>query len=221
MKILISKAYEEKVVFQDLELEIAEGEIVCIFGASGAGKTTLLNALAGVIAFDGEISPMPSGVGYIFQEPRLLPNLTVEENLSYVGGRYESIQDILRKTELVEHAKKKSSALSGGEKQRVSIARAFLTESPLLLLDEPFTALDTALKRRIMREFIGLWQERSPTVLFVTHDLEEGLALAHRIVVLKDGRFVLDERLQGEIPRAYGECAEVGKRVLACLEKEE
>ncbi|MBO4940341.1 MAG: ABC transporter ATP-binding protein [Clostridia bacterium] len=219
MKIRISKAYDEKTVFDGLELEITEGEIVCVFGASGVGKTTLLNAVAGVIPFEGSIDPEPKNVGYIFQEPRLLPNLTVEENLAYVGGRYESIQEILQKMEIAEQAKKKPSALSGGEKQRVSIARAFLTGAPLLLLDEPFASLDTALKRRLMREFVGLWREDRPTVLFVTHDLEEGLTLAHRIVVLKDGGIVLDERLQGVIPRKYGECTELCERVLACLEK--
>jgi ABC-type nitrate/sulfonate/bicarbonate transport system ATPase subunit len=121
--------------------------------------------------------------------------------------------------ELLEHSKKKPSALSGGEKQRVAIARAFLTGAPVLLLDEPFTALDTGLKRRLMSEFVGVWQEYRPMVLFVTHDLEEGLTLAHRIVVLKEGGVVLDEKLQGQIPRKYGECASLCERVLACLEK--
>lgn len=219
MKIRISKNYAEKCVFDRLELEIKEGEIVCLFGASGEGKTTLLNAVAGIVPFDGEIDPMPEKVGYIFQEPRLLPHLTVEENLAYVGGRYADIAEILRKMELTEQAKKRPSALSGGEKQRVSFARAFLTDAPLLLLDEPFSSLDTALKRRLVGEFVALWQERKPTVLFVTHDLEEAMAFAQRILVLQGGKIVAEECLTGDIPRAYGSHAQIRERILQRLEK--
>lgn len=219
MKIRISKNYAEKCVFDRLELEIAEGEIVCLFGASGAGKTTLLNALAGVVPFDGKIDPLPQKVGYIFQEPRLLPHLTVKENLAYVGGRDADIADILQKTELTEHAHKRPSALSGGEKQRVSIARAFLTDAPLLLLDEPFSFLDTAAKGRLIEAFVALWRERKPTVVFVTHDLEEALSFSQRILVLKGGKIVAEERVFGEIPRKYGENADLRERILHCLEK--
>ena len=205
MKILLSKSYGEKKVFEHFELEIAEGEILCVLGASGAGKTTLLNALAGTLAFDGELSPTPTSVGYIFQEPRLLPNLTVEQNLLYAGGRVAFIDEILTKTELLEHKNKRPSALSGGEKQRVAFARAFACEHDLLLLDEPFSSLDTALKIRLMDVFAKLWEERKQTAVLVTHDLEEAWALGHRIILLKDGKIALDMRPKGEtFPRKYG-----------------
>ena len=90
MRILLSKSYGEKKVFENFALEVAQGEILCVLGASGAGKTTLLNALAGLISFEGEVTPAPKKVGYIFQEPRLIPSLTVEQNLLYVGGRVEN-----------------------------------------------------------------------------------------------------------------------------------
>ena len=205
MKILISKSYGEQTVFDGFSLDIHEGEILCILGESGGGKTTLLKGLARLLSFDGELENVPEKVGYIFQEPRLLQNLTIEENLQYVGGMVESIEEILKKTELFDMRKKRPKELSGGEKQRVSIARAFLSDAPLLLLDEPFSSLDTALKIRLSRVFAELWKEKRPTVVYVTHDVEEALVLAHRIVILKDGKVVFDFRPTGNIPRAYGQ----------------
>ncbi len=201
----ISKSYGEKQVFQDFALEIKQGEILAILGASGCGKTTLLNVLAGLISYEGEVKNPPQSVGYIFQEPRLLPNLSVAENLRYVGGRHEVIEEILNKMELGSLKNKRPKELSGGEKRRVAIARAFLTDSPALLLDEPFSSLDTGLKVRLGRAFIELWKESRRTVVFVTHDVEEACALAHRVVVIKEGKVAVDRELPaGELPRAYG-----------------
>ncbi len=218
MKILISKSYAEKVVYKDFALEIAEGEILCVLGPSGCGKTTLLNGLAGLISYEGKIENVPDKVGYIFQEPRLLPNLSVVENLRYVGGRYEDIEDILRKTELLSVKDKRPKALSGGEKQRVAIARAFLSDAPLLLLDEPFSSLDTGLKIRLAKVFADLWREKKQTVVFVTHDVEEACALAHRVVVLKDGGIALDLPMPvGELPRGYGALSKEKQTLLESL----
>ena len=209
MKIRISKSYGEQTVFDGFSLDIQEGQILCILGESGGGKTTLLKSLARLISFDGELENVPEKVGYIFQEPRLLQNLTIEENLQYVGGMVESIDDILRKTELFDMRKKRPKELSGGEKQRVAIARAFLSDAPLLLLDEPFSSLDTALKIRLSNVFADLWKSKRPTVVYVTHDVEEACMLGQRIVVLKGGKAVCDVNaeelcVEKNLPRGYG-----------------
>lgn len=215
MRILLSKSYGEKKVFENFALEVAQGEILCVLGASGAGKTTLLNALAGLISFEGEVTPAPKKVGYIFQEPRLIPGLTVEQNLLYVGGRVENIDEILRKTELLEHRNKRPRFLSGGEKQRVAFARAFVCENDLLLLDEPFSSLDTALKIRMMETFARLWEEKKQAAVLVTHDLEEAWALGHRIILLKEGKIVFDVRPTREtFPAKYGSGGEEKEALL-------
>lgn len=220
MRLHISKAYGERRVFEDFSLEIQEGEILCVLGASGTGKTTLLNIIAGLTAYEGEVENAPKSVGYIFQEPRLIPNLSVKENLRYVGGRDENIDEILQKIGLFDKCGESACRLSGGEKQRVSFARAFVTKKDAVLLDEPFSSLDTALKIRLMKVFQELWAETRTTAVFVTHDLEEACALAHRIVVLDEGKIVFDERPSGEIPRAYGESSAFKERLLQVVLQE-
>ena len=218
MKINVSKSYGDKKVLDGFSLQIHDGEILCLLGASGSGKTTLLNILAGLTSYDGEIEDFPKSVGYIFQEPRLLPNLTVEQNLRYAGGRDELIAEILHKVGLYEHKDKRPSALSGGEKQRVAIARAFISGAQALLLDEPFSSLDTPLKIRLSQVFAELWKEQKRTAVFVTHDVEEAWMLAHRVAVIKDGKVAAELALEkAELPRAYGEGSAEKKKILACL----
>lgn len=217
MKICISKSYETKKVFDGLTIDVTEGEILCVLGESGCGKTTLLNILAGLTSYKGELFGVPEKVGYIFQEPRLIPTLTVQENLRYVGGRDKEIDEVLQKVELLEKKNEYPDTLSGGEKQRVSIARAFLSNAALLLLDEPFSSLDTPLKIRLMQTFARLWQEKRQTVVFVTHDIEEALSVGHRILLIKDGKVCLDKTLEGQIPRNYGMQTEERKIVLQAI----
>lgn len=218
MKINVSKSYGDKKVLDGFSLQIHDGEILCLLGASGSGKTTLLNIFAGLTSYDGEIEDFPKSVGYIFQEPRLLPNLTVAQNLRYAGGRDELIEEILQKVGLYEHKDKRPSALSGGEKQRVAIARAFISGAQVLLLDEPFSSLDTPLKIRLSQVFAELWKEQKRTAVFVTHDVEEAWMLAHRVAVIKDGKVAAELTLEGaELPRAYGEGGVEKKKILACL----
>lgn len=219
----ICKSYGKQEVFKDFSLEIDEGEILCVLGESGGGKTTLLNILAGLLPFEGTAENVPSEVSYIFQEPRLVPNLTVRQNLSYVGGEGERIEALLKGTELLHVANKRPSALSGGEKQRVAIARAFCVPFSLLLMDEPFSSLDTALKIRLSRVFAELWKERERdgekrAAVFVTHDLEEALSLADRVIVLRGGKIVKDVRIEKDaFPAPYGRAAKEREEILSAL----
>ena len=210
MKLInVQKSCGEKTIFHNLSLDIIDGEILCILGPSGSGKTTLLNILSGLTSFTGETENVPNKTSYIFQESRLLPNLTVEENLRYVGGTPTEIEEILQQIGLQDKKHSRPKQLSGGEKQRVAIARAFLYNAPLLLMDEPFSSLDTPLKIKMAQLFAKLWQTHKTTSVFVTHDVEEALMLAHRIVVLDDGNVIADVRMgqedKGKFPRDYGE----------------
>ena len=209
MKLQISKSYQNKRVFEDLRLDINAGEVTCILGESGAGKTTLLNILAGLTSFDGEIVGLPKKIGYCFQTPRLIKHLTAKENLLYAGANEEQAVEMLKKVGLTAHVDKKPSALSGGEKQRVAIARAFLAGADLLLLDEPFSALDLAWRAELLTLFARLWQEQKPTVVFVTHDIEEAWAIGHRVLLIQNGKIVYDERPNhSAYPTPFGQADE-------------
>ena len=200
----ITKKYGSLTVYDNFSLSLEEGKITCILGESGCGKTTLLNMLAGVCPYEGEITPRQP-CSYIFQQPRLVPNLTVAGNLSLVCKDRARIADMLSRAGLSEKAGAYPVELSGGQAQRVSVARAFLNPARLILMDEPFSSLDTALKIRMIGLFCEIWREEKRTAVFVTHDAEEAQMLAHRAIVLREGRVVADIAARGEPPRSYGE----------------
>ena len=211
----ISKRYGDVRVYENFDLSIDEGKITCVLGESGCGKTTLLNILAGTTSFDGDA---PScACSYIFQQPRLVPNLTVEGNLRLVCRSAQKIEDMLKRVGLHEKRKAYPVELSGGQAQRVSIARAFLHPSELLLMDEPFSSLDTALKIRLIDFFCELWSVERRTAVFVTHDAEEAYMLSHRAVVLKEGKIVSDFRETSDIPRPYGEKSAYKESILKAM----
>lgn len=192
MKILnLTKSYGENAVLKGLSLNVEKGKITCVLGESGCGKTTLLNAVARLIPFGGEIAregAEEEAPAYIFQEPRLLPNLTVEKNLALINKDKEKISSALKKARLVGKEKFYPSALSGGERQRAAIARALLYNSGFFLMDEPFSSLDIKLKSSLVKEFFSLWNEENFTALFVTHSVEEAAALSHKVAVLSNGK---------------------------------
>lgn len=211
----IRKTYGSKTVLDGLSLEIKEGEITCILGKSGVGKTTLLNALAGIIDFDGEVAPRIERVGYVFQENRLLPYMTVRQNLQFVGGRDAFIEELLPECGLELLMERKAANLSGGEKRRVELLRAFCVESDAVLLDEPFTALDTATKEKILALAHRLIREKKKTAVFVTHDLDEALRFADKIAVLSKGKIVFEMDLpKTDGLRPYASLAEERSRLL-------
>ncbi len=191
----INKGFAGLEVLKDLTMREDENRIVCILGPSGAGKTTLLNFISGVIPADsGQISGFAGHrISYLFQEPRLLPWKTVRQNIDFVlkdqlprQEREQAIERYLEMVELSAFTSYYPAKLSGGMKQRVSIARAFAYPADILLMDEPFKGLDTQLKMSLIKSFIKLWTLDRRSVFFVTHDIQEAVLIGHAVYVLTD-----------------------------------
>ena len=186
----LTKKYKNLTVYENFSLDIEERGITCILGESGCGKTTLLNAVAGLTDYEGEITR--KSVSYVFQTPRLVPNLTVDGNLKFTGADGDRAARMLKRVGLNDKASSYPSQLSGGEAQRVSLCRAFLKEADFLLMDEPFSSLDLKTKLSAMQLFKVLQEEEGRSTLFVTHDIDEALYLADRIIVMRGGSILKD-----------------------------
>jgi len=201
----LGKAFGERTILAGIDLEIRRGEFVVLLGTSGTGKTTLLRILAGLESADQGVVLVPKARTTVYQEPRLVPSLRVASNVTIGQRRGEATRKAavkaLAEVGLASHARAWPATLSGGEAQRVALARALVREPELLLLDEPFAALD-ALTRLQMQDLVGeLFVAHQPAVLLVTHDVDEAIRLAHRVLVLRDGRFALDLRIEAPFPR--------------------
>ncbi len=196
----LSHSYDGRAVLRGIDLEVPEGEIVCIVGPSGCGKSTLLRMMGGLEQpQSGEVLQLgmpPPGclnpLTFIFQDFALLPWRTVAGNVSLVLedhpiGRAEAqamIADVLARTRLSEFADALPRQLSGGMKQRVAIARALVVNPAVLLMDEPLSALDSQTRELLMGDLVTLWTRQPFTAVYVTHNLAEAVRLGHRIVVL-------------------------------------
>jgi sulfonate transport system ATP-binding protein len=204
-------------VFGGIDLAIEPGAFVAIVGESGSGKTTLLRIIAGLEVADAgsmtlggsEVHGVGTERGMVFQEPRLLPWLTVRKNVS-LGLELRrlphpvidrTVEDFLDLVGLGKFASAYPSQLSGGMAQRVGIARALATNPEILLLDEPLGALDAMTRLRMQRELERIWQEQRPTMIMVTHDIEEAVYLADKIVVLSRERDGIAEIMPVMLPR--------------------
>jgi len=192
----ITLAYGELKVLDGFNMKGEAEESICLFGPSGTGKTTILNVLAGILTpGSGSVVSDNRRIAYVFQEPRLLPWLTVEENMEIglfrldrdAGRRKEIVRQLLPQIGLEAFGHYYPEQLSGGMMQRVSIGRAFVVQPDLLLLDEPFSGLDEALKVEMQDLLLTLKKHHRCTTVMVTHDLQEAIKLSDRIIVV-DGR---------------------------------
>jgi sulfonate transport system ATP-binding protein len=196
----VGKTYSNGVhALERFSAEILEGEIVAIIGGSGCGKSTLLRAIAGldratagsVVLDDTPISAPYEKIGIIFQEPRLLPWLSVADNIGFGLGdrprqeRERRVASALVRVGLADKANAWPRELSGGQAQRVAIARALVPQPEVLLLDEPFSALDAFTRRDLQDHLLDLWADTRPTLVLVTHDVDEAVVLADRVLVMR------------------------------------
>lgn len=200
--------YDTQTVLQSLSLEVAQGEIVCLLGASGCGKTTLLKAIAGLLPLtsghmslngvtidDGAnwLAPEKRNIGMIFQDYALFPHLTVEENVGFglrdlsFGERQIKVQAMLDLVHLSELGDRYPHQLSGGQQQRVAIARSLAYKPDLLLLDEPFSNIDTQVRHDLIAEIRKIFKKQKVTAIFVTHSREEAFAFADKMAVMNHG----------------------------------
>jgi NitT/TauT family transport system ATP-binding protein len=189
-------------IYAGLDLDIREGELLCLLGPSGCGKSTALRVLAGLLPYDAGTVTIDGetpnerwrDMAFVFQNPRLLPWRTAKENVSLSmelrelgldrAQRERRADDLLKLVGLEADGHKYPRMLSGGERQRVSLARALAVEPRIILMDEPFSALDPNTRLRMRRELIDIWQRTQKTIVFVTHDVDEAIDLADRIVLL-------------------------------------
>jgi NitT/TauT family transport system ATP-binding protein len=201
--VAFGKPDAQRTAVDRVSLDVASGEFVCVLGPSGCGKSTVLNVIAGFVApqmgsvrIDGtEIRKPGADRGMVFQQPTLFPWKNVLENIAYgprVGGRGRAAADriarhFMGKVGLAAFAEYYPQELSGGMQQRVGIARALAISPNVLLMDEPFGSLDAQTRTMMQEVLLGIWEELHTTVLFVTHDIEEALFLADRVVVMSAG----------------------------------
>jgi sulfonate transport system ATP-binding protein len=218
----LTKRFGDRVVLESLDLTIRHGEFVALLGRSGSGKSTLLRVLAGLDNKTEGDATVRGAVSVVFQQPLLLPWRKVWRNVvmgldSKRSNDRELALRALEEVRLAEHADDWPRTLSGGEAQRLSLARALVREPELLLLDEPFGALDALTRIAMQRLVEDLWQRHRPGVLLVTHDVDEALLLADRVLVLGEGRIVSEYTLSHPRPRLLTDHIEVRTKVLGDL----
>ncbi len=205
-------------VFRALNLQVQPGEFVAVLGPSGCGKSTLLNLLAGFLQADGgsvqlngqSIRPEMPELGYVFQSPNLFPWLTVLDNVRFglkMAGSLSATEQLARARHYIDLVGLGAAAelfphqLSGGMRQRVSLARTLAPEPSLLLADEPFGALDAITRRHMNEELLRLWSQLGQSILFITHDIDEAIFLADRVVLLGRAPQGIDSELVIDLPR--------------------
>jgi sulfonate transport system ATP-binding protein len=234
----VGKTYPNGVRALDgVSLEVAPGEILVVIGGSGCGKSTMLRAISGLdtptqgrVVLDGATITAPhEKIGIIFQEPRLLPWLRVADNVGFGLEQYPSeerrtrVARALDRVGLTEKARVWPRELSGGQAQRVAIARALVPRPQVLLLDEPFSALDAFTRADLQDHLLDLWADVKPTLVMVTHDVEEAIVLSDRIMVMRPRPGRVYEEIPCDLPRPRDRQSAafdfVKRRVLAALDR--
>jgi sulfonate transport system ATP-binding protein len=234
----VGKTYPNGVRALDgISLEVGPGEILAIVGGSGCGKSTMLRAISGLdtpsqgaVMLDGMpvLGPHPK-IGIIFQEPRLLPWLTVAGNVGFgiddrpKAEREDRVATALARVGLTDKADVWPRELSGGQAQRVAIARALVPRPEVLLLDEPFSALDAFTRADLQDHLLDLWADSKPTLLLVTHDVEEAIVLADRVMVMRPHPGRVYDEIADDLPRPRDRQSAafdfVKRRVMAALDR--
>jgi sulfonate transport system ATP-binding protein len=234
----VGKTYPNGVhALQRFSAKIPQGEIVAIIGGSGCGKSTLLRAVAGldrastgsIVLDDIHIAAPHAKIGIIFQEPRLLPWLSVADNIGFglsdlpADIRRDKVATALARVGLTDKAKAWPRELSGGQAQRVAIARALVPQPEVLLLDEPFSALDAFTRRDLQDHLLDLWADTRPTLVLVTHDVDEAVVLADRVLVMRPRPGRLFAEIQVNLARPRDRASPlfdtVKRRVMTALDR--
>lgn len=214
----VSKAFDSLKVLNELSFHVSPGQIVGIVGPSGVGKTTILKLITGILTPDsGTVVVGDTAVGYVFQEPRLLPWRDVLTNVAFplelagVGRaeREARAREVLTLTGLDGFARAYPDQLSGGMAQRAALARALVLEPDVLLLDEPFSALDAMTRERLDAELLSLWGQTGTTIVLVTHSISEAVYLSDRVLVMSErpGRIVAEVPVAAPRPRTLSGAA--------------
>ena len=240
----VAKTFGDTVALAPTSLEIAEGSFVAIVGPSGCGKSTMFNVIAGLLAPDGgdvlvrgqRVNGTTGHVGYMLQKDLLLPWRTVEDNITMatrLTGRVSAAaraeaRAIARQYGLGDFLRHYPAALSGGMRQRVAFMRTLVTHQTLLLLDEPFGALDAQTRLEMQQWLLRVWRDTGRTVLFITHDVDESIFLSDRVLVMspRPGRVVADFANPLERPRTFAtltdpQFIELKSRIMRLLHRED
>lgn len=200
----IKKSFGNLKVLENISFSLDSREKLVLLGPSGCGKTTLLRIIAGLEKFEGNLIKNFKKLGYVFQEPRIIPWKTIYKNLKFVEEDDEKIKNVLKNMKIFDFKDYLPSKLSGGMKQRVNLSRALVTEPDLLLLDEPFASLDIHIKWSIINDLINEWKNRNFSIIMVTHDIKEAILLGDRILMLSNRpakiikEFIVSEKMNEE-----------------------
>jgi NitT/TauT family transport system ATP-binding protein len=214
---IFSAGGREVIALDDINMDVQPGEFICLLGPSGCGKSTLLNAIAGfslptigtIIVDEKPVQEPGPDRGMVFQEYALFPWMTVEKNIAFgleikklpKEVIYEKVDSLLKMLNLQDFRERYPKDLSGGMRQRVAIARVLALDSPIMLMDEPFGALDSLTRRNLQDELLRIWIEFKKTIIFVTHSIEESIYLADRIVVMTYRPGKIKKEVSIAIPR--------------------